>query len=175
MLLRILALIAALPLVMVSAARADEPRAETIRYEVPGVVPLLSKDWQLEPATEVLLTDSRLSPRRAMVRPGETVRWRSMARHGSQIVFEREVARSMVCHSLVNFELDGDTLRSAPIQTGDTSSFCRLAPGTYPYRVVRTGPGEYPTAGGRQLSTRLEGVIVVLGAEPASSAAMAQR
>jgi hypothetical protein len=99
------------------------------------------------------------------VRAGQTVVWSSMARHASRIVFEREVAKSMVCHSLVNFELDGDQLRSAPLHTGERSQFCRLSPGTYRYRVVRDGPSEYPTAGARQLSTRLEGVIVVRPAD----------
>jgi len=162
---------------LATPAFADPPRSEEIHYEVPGPVPLLSPSWQLEPAVPVLLTDDRLSPRRVVVRSGETVRWRSMARHGSQIVFEREVARSMVCHSLVNFELDGDTLRSGPLHTGDTSSFCRLSPGTYPYHIERTGPAEYPTAGGRQLSSRLKGVIVVLEPAPAPGpgGAVAQR
>jgi len=154
-------------LAMVSSARADEPRAETIRYEMPGDLPLLSPDWQLEPAAAVLLTDDRLSPRRVVVREGETVHWHSMARHASQIVFEGEVAKAMVCHSLVNFRVDGDSLRSGPIHTGDTSSFCRLEPGTYRYRVERNGPAGWPTTGGRQLSSRLEGVIVVVPAEPA--------
>jgi hypothetical protein len=160
-----------------SPMRADEPRAEEIRYETPGAVPLLSPDWQLEAATAVLLTDDRLSPRRVVVRDGQTVRWYSMARHASQIVFEREVAKSMVCRSLVNFELDGDSLRSGALHTGDTSSFCRLAPGHYRYHVERTGPAERPTAGGRQLSTRLQGEIVVLAHErgPAPTGAMAVR
>jgi hypothetical protein len=144
------------------SARAEEPRVEDIRYDVPGEVPLLAPSWGLEPGAEVLLTDDRLSPRRIELRPGETVRWHSIARHGSRIVFEREVARSMVCHSLVNFQIDGDRLRSAPLYTGDSASFCRLSPGSYRYRVVRDGPAEWPSTGGVQLSSRLEGVIVVL-------------
>jgi hypothetical protein len=149
---------------LAGSARAGEPRAEEIRYEVPGPVPLLGADFGLDPGASVLLTDDRLSPRRVLVRQGETVRWRSMARQASRIVFESEVARSMVCHSLVNFALDGDRLRSAPLHTGDSASFCRLAPGTYRYRVVRDGPAERPVAGAVQLSSRLEGVIVVLPA-----------
>ncbi|NNL66273.1 MAG: hypothetical protein HKP30_08530 [Myxococcales bacterium] len=160
MILRILA--AAAFLAGASPALAEAPRSESIRYEVPGAVPLLQPSVTAGPVVEVLMTDDRLSPRRAVVRPGETIRWQSVAREASAIVFEREVARSMICHSLVNFELEGDTLRSAPLQTGDTSSFCRLSPGTYRYRVERNGPSERPTAGGRQLSTRLEGMIVVL-------------
>jgi len=151
MIRNLLALAAALTLASVAAAEDDHDRAEehdgaeAIHYEVPGAVPLLAPTWALEPAVGVLLTDDRLSPRRVVVRPGETVRWTSMARHGSRIVFERAVARSMICHSLVNFEIDGDRLRSAPLHTGDHSSFCRLSPGTYPYRVERAGPAEYPT------------------------------
>lgn len=160
MIVRILA--AALFLAAASPALADSPRAETLRYEVPGTVPLLQPSVTAGPVVDVLMTDDRLSPRRVIVKPGETIRWRSFARDASRIVFEREVARSMVCHSLVNFELEGDTLRSAPLQTGDTSSFCRLSAGTYRYRVERNGPSDHPTAGARQLSTRLEGVIVVL-------------
>lgn len=149
-----------------SPATADEPRAQEIRYEVPGEVPMLSPSFGLGPAVPILLTDDRLSPRRVEVRAGQTVSWTSMARDASRIVFEREVAKSMICHSLVNFELDGDQLRSAPLHTGEQSQFCRLSPGTYRYRIVRDGPGEHPTAGSRQLSTRLEGVIVVRPAGP---------
>lgn len=144
------------------SARAEEPRIEEIPYEVPGQIPLLGPSWELEPVAAVLLTDGRLSPRRIEVRQGETVRWHSVARQASRIVFEREVARSMVCHSLVNFQIDGDSLRSAALHTGDTASFCRLSPGSYRYRVVRDGPAERPVTGGVQLSSRLEGVIVVL-------------
>ena len=172
---RTLGVAAGLLLAFATPARADEPRAEAIHYEVPGHVPLLSKDYGLRPAVPILLTDDRLSPRRVEVQPGETVSWTSMARHASRIVFEREVARSMVCHSLVNFELAGDRLHSAPIHTGEQSSFCRLSPGIYRYRVVRDGPAEHPSAGGRQLSTRLEGVIVVVPPESSGSAAVAAR
>jgi len=140
---------------------ASAEEIDGILYEQPGPVPLLGHDYGLEPAQDVLLTDDRLSPRRVEVRQGERIRWQSVSRHASRIVFEREVARAMVCHSLVNFELSGDRLRSAPLQTGDTASFCRLKPGTYRYRVVRDGPSEWPIAGAVQLSNRLEGVIVV--------------
>jgi len=147
------------------SARA-EPRIQEIRYEVPGRVPLLGADFGLEPVASVLLTDDQLSPRRIQVRQGEIVRWRSMARQASRIVFESDVARSMVCHSLVNFQLEGGRLQSAPLHTGDSASFCRLAPGSYRYRVIRDGPAAWPVTGAVQLSSRLEGVIVVLPAAP---------
>ena len=55
----------------------------------------------------------------------------------SVVVFEREVAKKMVCHALVNFSLKDDELRSAPIRAGEFASFCQLAPGRYRYKVVR--------------------------------------
>ncbi len=157
----LLTAVAAVAAVWASGPASAEETPDEIRYEHPGHVPLLGSDYGLEPAQDVLLTDDRLSPRRVEVRAGETIRWKSISRHASRIVFEREVARAMVCHSLVNFELAGDRLLSAPLQTGDTASFCRLKPGTYRYRVVRDGPAEWPIAGAVQLSNRLEGMIVV--------------
>ena len=145
-----------------SSADAGEPGSrEILRFETPGEVPLLHPSYRTVPEIEVLMTDDRITPRRAVLKPGETVVWRSLARQASQIVFEREVARSMVCHSLVNFEIQGDALRSAPLRTGDSASFCRLSPGTYRYRVTRNGPADLPSPGAIQLSSRLEGVIVV--------------
>jgi hypothetical protein len=146
-------------------AGAEEARPDDLRFEVPGPVPLLQTGWQLDRPAEVLVSDDALLPRRVEIESGRSVLWRSVARHASEIVFEREVARSMVCHSLVNFQLRGDRLVSAPLQTGDEASFCQLAPGTYRYRIERHGPAERPSAGGHQLSTRLEGVIVVRPAE----------
>ena len=73
------------------------------------------------------------------------------------VVFEREVARSMVCHSLVNFSLQDDELRSAPIHLGEFASFCQLKPGRYRYKVVRPDPGASAGAAAK----RLDGVIVV--------------
>ena len=45
------------------------------------------------------------------------------------VVFDREVARHMVCHSLVNFALRDGELRSDPIDPGEFASFCELKPG----------------------------------------------
>lgn len=158
----LLMLAAAAGLLGPGIARAEsDPDRDAIRYETPGEIPLLHPSYGTGTAVAILVTDDRVSPRRARIGPGQTVVWRSMARQGSRIVFEREVARSMICNSLVNFELDGDSLRSAPLQTGDTSSFCRLAPGRYRYRVERNGPAEQATPGAMQLSSRLEGVLVV--------------
>jgi hypothetical protein len=78
------------------------------------------------------------------------------------VVFEREVARDMICHSLVNFTIKDDELRSAPIHAGEFASFCQLKPGRYKYKVVRVEPGDHIDA-----SRRLEGEIIV-GNAPAA-------
>jgi len=77
------------------------------------------------------------------------------------VVFEREVARSMICHSLVNFSIKDDELRSAPIHAGEFASFCQLKPGRYKYKIIRDGIA--PT--GSDAARRLEGEIVVGDAE----------
>ena len=64
----------------------------------------------------------------------------------------------MVCHSLVNFYLEEDRLRSQEIHTGEKASFCELKPGQYRYRVVRQNPlNGSPIAA----ASRIEGWIVV--------------
>jgi hypothetical protein len=63
----------------------------------------------------------------------------------------------MICHSLVNFTIQDDELRSAPIHLGEFASFCQLKPGRYRYKVVRPNPGESAGAAAR----RLEGEIIV--------------
>jgi hypothetical protein len=72
------------------------------------------------------------------------------------VVFEREVARDMICHSLVNFSIKDDELRSAPIHAGEFASFCQLKPGRYRYKIVRPESKEHVDA-----ARRLEGEIVV--------------
>jgi hypothetical protein len=64
----------------------------------------------------------------------------------------------MICHSLVNFSIREDELRSAEIHTGEFASFCELQPGRYRYKVVRKDP-EAAGAGGA--ARRLEGEIIV--------------
>ena len=72
--------------------------------------------------------------------------------------FERETARSMVCHSLVNFSIIEDEIRSAPIRPGEFASFCELKPGRYRYKVVRPNADISSALGS---SGRLDGVIIV--------------
>ena len=154
------ALFAALSAAVVAApqsVRAEDTRPQQIRYDVPGAVPLLQPSYG-RGRQVVLVTDDRLDPRRVKVRAGETLAWVSYARGLTVITFEREVARSMICHGLINFHLADDELRSGPMQTGDTASFCQLKPGVYRYRVEADAPENQ-----HQLSSRLDGVIVVEG------------
>ena len=105
----------------------------------------------------VLITDQDLRPDRVFLDKGQLVAWVSYAPQPSIIVFEREVARDMICHSLVNFTIKEDELRSAPIHAGEFASFCQLKPGRYRYKVVRPDPGQRG-AGSRR---RVEGEIIV--------------
>jgi hypothetical protein len=74
------------------------------------------------------------------------------------VVFERSVAKSMICHSRVNFSFEAGELRSAPINAGEFASFCQLKPGSYRYKVVRS---DAPNRPGADQGGMLEGEIVV--------------
>lgn len=105
----------------------------------------------------VLIADQELRPKAVTLKEGQLVAWISYSKLPSEIVFEREVAKSMVCHSLVNFSIKDDEIRSGPIHAGEFASFCQLKPGRYRYHVVR------PTGSDRAASAaeRLEGEIIV--------------
>jgi hypothetical protein len=102
------------------------------------------------------VTDGAVRPKRAVLGSGQRVAWVSYA--GSvRIVFDAEVARSMLCDSLVNFSLDEGRLRSGLLQPGDVARFCELEPGVYHYRVERDEHARSRS----QLSNRIEGWLVV--------------
>ena len=79
-----------------------------------GEFPQLSPDYNMTSHKVVLITDKALNPRLATLDKGQLVAWISYSGQPSTVVFEREVARSMICHSLVNFSIKEDELRSAP-------------------------------------------------------------
>jgi hypothetical protein len=153
---RYLALAAAL-LLAALPAKAQDTRPSEVPYDTPGEVPVLDPSYRMESHKVVLITDQALRPKRVFLDKGQLVAWVSYAPQPSVIVFEREVARDMICHSLVNFTIKEDELRSAPIHAGEFASFCQLKPGRYRYKVVRPDPGT-SGAGSR---ARIEGEIVV--------------
>jgi hypothetical protein len=134
-----------------------EDRPSEIPYETPGEIPNLNPDYKMTSHKVVLITDQALNPRLVTLDEGQLVAWISYSPIASVVVFEREVARSMICHSLVNFSIKEDELRSAPIHAGEFASFCQLKPGRYRYKVVRPDPGTVGAAAAR----RLDGVIIV--------------
>jgi hypothetical protein len=150
-----LACAVALALVGYAATAADE-RPSEIPYATPGEVPTLSPDYRMTSHKVVLITDHALNPRLVTLDEGQLVAWISYSPVPSTVVFEREVARNMICHSLVNFSIKEDELRSAPIHAGEFASFCQLKPGRYRYKVVRVDPADHKDA-----SRRLEGEIIV--------------
>lgn len=151
-----LALSAAPPL------QADDQRPAEIVYAGHGDVPLLDIHYGRVPRKDVFIRDHALEPRFVRIEPGQQLTWVSRSRAPSRIVFEREVAGSMVCHGVVNFTVEGDELRSAPIYAGEVASFCELEPGRYTYRIIRSDPLIGSATGSP--ARRLEGVIVVSGA-----------
>ena len=140
-----------------SPAVADDERPTEIPYDTPGGFPQLSPDYNMTSHKVVLITDNALNPRLATLDEGQLVAWISYSGEASTVVFEREVARSMICHSLVNFTIKDDELRSAPINAGEFASFCQLKPGRYRYKILREGLKQ----DGSDAARRLEGEIIV--------------
>ncbi len=136
---------------------AKDDRPTEMPYETSGEIPSLSPDYNMTSHKVVLITDNSLSPRLATLEEGQLVAWISYSPIPSIVVFEREVAKSMICHSLVNFSIQDDELRSAPIHVGEFASFCQLKPGRYRYKIVRptAGQGSIDAAG------RIDGEIIV--------------
>jgi hypothetical protein len=155
-----LACLVALALLAVPAQAADD-RPTEIPYASPGEVPSLSPDYRMTSHKVVLITDQALNPRLVTLDEGQLVAWISYSPSPSTVVFEREVARNMICHSLVNFTIKDDELRSAPIHAGEFASFCQLKPGRYKYKIVRDQPKDH-VEGAR----RLEGEIIVGNTSP---------
>jgi hypothetical protein len=135
---------------------AEDTRPKEMPYATPGELPQLSPDYKMSSHRVVLITDQALNPRLVTIDEGQLVAWISYSAAKSIVVFEREVARSMICHSLVNFSIQDDELRSAPIHAGEFASFCQLKPGRYKYKVVR--PEVLERDGAKR---RIEGEIIV--------------
>ncbi len=139
-------------------ALAEDTRPKSIPYDTPGEIPVLDPSYRQASHEVVLIADATLNPRLVTLDEGQLVAWISYARSPSVIIFEREVARSMICHSLVNFFIKDDELRSAEIHPGEFASFCELKPGRYRYKVVRPDP---KLGGGAGSAKRLDGEIIV--------------
>jgi len=156
-------LVALFSLGLALAASADD-RPTEMPYETPGEYPNLSPEYDMSDYKVVLITDHALNPRLVTLEEGQLVAWISYTAIPSEVVFEREVARSMVCHSLVNFSLKDDELRSAPIHAGEFASFCQLKPGRYKYRILRPDAGQHAI----DAAKRIEGEIIVGNPESGS-------
>jgi hypothetical protein len=137
---------------------AEDTRPTEVPYDTPGKIPVLSPDYRQNAHKVVLITDDRISPRSVSLKEGQLVAWISYSVNSAVVVFEREVAKSMICHSLVNFSIVDDEIKSAPIHPGEFASFCELKPGRYSYVVKRPGKGMEAHI---QSQNRLRGEIIV--------------
>jgi hypothetical protein len=144
-------------LLCADAAPAEDDRPKDIPYDTPGGLPQLSPSYKMTNHKVVVIENHALKPRLATLEEGQLVAWISYSSVPSEVVFEREVARSMVCHSLVNFSIKDDELRSAPIHAGEFASFCQLKPGRYRYKIVRRMPSD----SGSDAARRIDGEIIV--------------
>ena len=145
-------------LALAGPALAEDDRPSEMPYEVSGEFPTLDANYRRGDHEVVIIKDGALQPQAVLPEEGQLVAWISYARAASTIVFERETARSMICHSLVNFSIVEDELKSAPIMPGEFASFCELKPCRYRYKVVRPDAGISSALGSTR---RLDGVIIV--------------
>ena len=143
---------------MAGPAVAADERPSEIVYDTPGAIPQLDPSYRMTSHKVVLITDQSLNPRQVKLEPGQLVAWISYSAAASTVVFEREVAKSMICHSLVNFTIEEDELRSAPIHAGEFASFCELEPGKYNYKIKRPDANLAAGADSRKM---MEGQIIV--------------
>ena len=83
-------------------------RPKDMPYDTPGEIPQLSPKYKLTEHEVVLITDQALNPRLVTLSEGQLVAWISYSgvRLPSSCSSARS-ARSMVCHSLVNFSHPG--------------------------------------------------------------------
>ena len=148
----------AVALLLVGPASANEDRVSQPREETLEDLPKLDPDYQMNTHKVVLITADSLNPTTVNLDPGQLIAWISYSPSKSTVVFERSVAKSMICHSRVNFSFEEGELRSAPINAGEFASFCQLKPGSYGYKVVRSKASEQP---GADAGRMLEGEIIV--------------
>jgi len=148
----------ALALLLGGPALATEERASQPEAETLADLPKFDPSTETHTHKVVLITADSLSPATVDLHPGQLIAWISYSPTRSTVVFERDVAKSMVCHSRVNFSFEAGELRSAPINAGEFASFCELKPGSYRYKVERSSALDPAAA---DAGGTLEGKIVV--------------
>jgi len=145
-------------LLLVGPALASDDRAPEPAQQTPEALPRFEPGHQPSTHKVVLITADAVIPATINLVPGQLIAWISYSPSEATIVFERNVAASMVCHSRVNFAFREGELRSTPIAAGEFASFCELKPGRYHYRIERT---DRSGAAGADATRTLEGEIVV--------------
>jgi plastocyanin len=145
-------------LLLVGPALATEERASQPAPETLEDLPKLDPSYQMNTHKVVLITADSLNPATVNLDPGQLIAWISYSPTKATVVFERDVAKSMICHSRVNFAFEEGELRSAPINAGEFASFCELKPGSYRYKIERSKASGLAGADAGQM---LEGEIVV--------------
>jgi plastocyanin len=148
----------AVALSLVGTASANEDRASQPPMETLEDLPKLDPSYQMNTHKVVLITADSLNPATVNLAPGQLIAWISYSPSESTVVFDRDVAKSMICHSRVNFSFEEGELRSVPINAGEFASFCQLKPGNYRYKVVRSNASD---PSGADAARTLEGEIII--------------
>ena len=154
----VIGILLAAALLLAGPAVATEERASQSTPETLDDLPKLDSADPVSTHKVVLITADSLNPVTVELDPGQLIAWISYSPTRATVVFERDVAKSMICHSRVNFSFEEGELRSAPIHAGEFASFCQLKPGTYRYKIERA---QAPDRSAADSDAVLEGEIVV--------------
>jgi len=155
---RVIGILLAAALLLAGPAVATEERASQSSPQTLDDLPKLDSSDPVSTHKVILITADSLNPASVNLDPGQLIAWISYSPTKATVVFERDVAKSMICHSRVNFSFEEGELRSAPIHAGEFASFCQLKPGTYRYKVERAQASDRAATAA---DATLEGKIVV--------------
>ena len=93
--------------------------------------------------SSIRITSSRLHPDRVTLPPENTLVFLNYSGRIAQISFDESVAKNIACKNRSSFELANGRLTAPYVRQGSFQSLCKLAPGSYEYRVeLKRSAGE---------------------------------
>ncbi len=93
--------------------------------------------------TSIRVTSSRLHPEPTTLPSDHALVFLNYSGRIAQISFDESVAKNISCKTRTSFELANGRLTAANVRQGSFTSLCKLAPGSYDYRVeLKRGAGE---------------------------------
>jgi hypothetical protein len=92
-------------------------------------------DHEAESHSTVRIGGGSVHPQTLTMASSDALLWANYSSRIARVSFDRAVAEKIRCAQRASFTLDGDRLASPQIQANQFASLCKLAPGTYEYRV----------------------------------------